>query len=180
MFIERVSPRAVALSTSAIAPCTHSSQIRCSQFRAAFPQYRAIFVPTSGSMAAIFIVAGLAIADKVEKKKEQKRQKKARDEARYRALQIETNERLARQNTTSSATEPSRRESTFIENPESEEEEWMNTAVDDSNPPPYEDAVAVGERREREWQEQMQRRRSSVQSNSSQGQRSADRYIRMS
>ena len=133
-------------------------------------------------MAAIFIVAGLAIADKVEKKKEQKRQKKARDEARYRELQIETSQRLARQdsaNTATPSTEKNNRESAFIENPEEEEEEWMNTAVDDANPPAYEDAVAVGERREREWQAQMQRRRSSVQSSQSQGQSGAERYLRM-
>ena len=133
-------------------------------------------------MAAIFIVAGLAIADKVEKKKEQKRQKKARDEARYRELQIETNRRLARQNsstTANTATSPSsatapnnvdnnNSESAWVDNPEEEEEEWINVAVDDANPPPYEDAVQVGERREREWQAQMQRRRSSVASQRSQ------------
>jgi hypothetical protein len=136
-------------------------------------------------MAAIFIVAGLAIADKVEKKKEQKRQKKARDEARYRELQIETNRRLARQNsgtTTNTATSPNdisnNSESAFVENPEEEEEEeWMNVAVDDADPPPYEDAVQVGERREREWQAQMQRRRSSVASQRSQ--RTGETYMRM-
>ena len=37
-------------------------------------------------MAAIFMVAGLAIADKIEKKKEAKRQKKANDAARYAEL----------------------------------------------------------------------------------------------
>ena len=130
-------------------------------------------------MAAIFIVAGLAIADKVEKKKEAKRQKKAKDEARYRELQIETNRRLARQNsgekTDSAATEAT---DTFVENPEEEdEEEFMNTAVDDSQPPPYEDAVQVGERREREWQAQMQRRRSSVASQRSNS--AANTYLRM-
>jgi hypothetical protein len=136
-------------------------------------------------MAAIFIVAGLAIADKVEKKKEQKRQKKARDEARYRELQIETNRRLARQNsgtTTNTAASPNNisnnSDSAWVDNPEEEEEEeWMNVAVDDAHPPPYEDAVQVGERREREWQAQMQRRRSSVASQRSQ--RAAETYMRM-
>lgn len=139
-------------------------------------------------MAAIFIVAGLAIADKVEKKKEQKRQKKARDEARYRELQIETNRRLARQNsgtttndktpTSPSNVDNNNTESAFVENPEEEEEEeWMNVAVDDAHPPPYEDAVQVGERREREWQAQMQRRRSSVASQRSHG--AGNTYMRM-
>lgn len=125
-------------------------------------------------MAAIFIVAGLAIADKVEKKKEAKRQKKARDEARYRELQIETNRRLSRTKSGNVV------EDTFIENPEEPEEDendLKQTAIDDASPPPYEDAVQVGERREREWQAQMQRRRSSV--NSNQSNRAGATYMRM-
>ncbi|KAK3725509.1 hypothetical protein LTR37_000479 [Vermiconidia calcicola] len=117
-------------------------------------------------MAAIFIVAGMAIAEKVEKKKEAKRQKKAKDEARYRELQIETNRRLTRKESGNDATQD-----TFIENPEDldDGEDSMNLrqSVSDTSPPPYEDAVQVGERREREWQAQMQRRRSSVNSNRS-------------
>jgi hypothetical protein len=118
-------------------------------------------------MAAIFIVAGLAIADKVEKKKEAKRLKKARDEQRYRELQIETNCRLARTKSGNVI------ENTFIDDPEHEgnvnesEEQLQSSAVDDAPPPAYEDAVTVGERRERQWQEQMQRRRSSVHSETS-------------
>lgn len=46
-------------------------------------------------MAAIFIVAGIAIADKVEKKREARRRKKALDDQRYRELQLETEKRLA-------------------------------------------------------------------------------------
>ena len=123
-------------------------------------------------MAAIFIVAGLAIAEKIEKKKEAKRQKKAKDEARYRELQIETDKRLARtQSGNVIENEPA-------EYPEEEDEEdYQQSAVDDPSPPPYEDAVQVGERREQEWQTQMQRRRSSV--NSSHSNRGASSYIRM-
>lgn len=134
-------------------------------------------------MAAIFIVAGLAIADKMEKKKEAKRQKKARDEARYRELQMETNQRLARQNSATDSPNTSTTinspQDTFVENPEEydEEDEYMNTTVDNGSPPPYEDAVTAGERREREWQAQMQRRRSSVTSN--QSQRGGVNYLRM-
>ena len=47
-------------------------------------------------MAAIVIMAGLAIADKVDKKKEQKRQKQLNDDQRYRDLQVETDRRLKR------------------------------------------------------------------------------------
>ncbi|KAK3705016.1 hypothetical protein LTR37_013533 [Vermiconidia calcicola] len=117
-------------------------------------------------MAAIFIVAGMAIAEKVEKKKEAKRQKKAKDEARYRELQIETNRRLTQKERGIDKTQD-----TFIENPEDlddgEDFENLRQSVSDISPPPYEDAVQVGERREREWQAQMQRRRSSVNSNRS-------------
>lgn len=128
-------------------------------------------------MAAIFIVAGLAIADKVEKKKEAKRQKKANDEARYRELQIETNRRLAR-----------RESGNVIENPlidyteeDEEDDEYVQSAVDEAKPPAYEDAVQVGERREREWQAQMQRRRSSTVSNqgNNNNNAAASTYMRM-
>ena len=123
-------------------------------------------------MAAIFIVAGLAIADKVEKKKEAKRQKKARDEARYRELQIETSRRLLHT--------PSGNviNNTLVDQPQEEEDENMHNAVDDSSPPAYEDAVQVGERREREWQAQMERRRSSAYSSRSNGGAAAS-YMRM-
>ena len=47
-------------------------------------------------VVVLFIVAGYAIRDKIEKKKEAKRQKKAWDEKRYRELQVETSQRLAR------------------------------------------------------------------------------------
>ena len=121
---------------------------------------------SSFEMAAIIIVAGLAIADKVEKKKEQKRQKKARDEARFRELQIETSRRLSR--TQSGNVIEHKVEE---EDREDEEEELhrenLHNAVDDTAPPPYEDAVQVGERRERAWA-QMQRRRSSAYSSHSQ------------
>ena len=116
----------------------------------------------------------MAIADKIEKKKEAKRQKKARDEARYRELQIETNRRLARIESGKVI------EDTFVENPEEvdeDDDEYQQSAVDDTAPPPYEDAVQVGERREREWKAQMERRRSSVYSN--QSNRAADTYVRM-
>lgn len=97
-------------------------------------------------MAAILIVAGLAIADKVEKKKEKKRRKKADDAARYRELQIETSRRLSRQES-----------GNVIENNYDEEldgdydDELEKRAVDDAPPPAYEDAVESGERRERQW-----------------------------
>jgi hypothetical protein len=121
-------------------------------------------------MAAIFIVAGLAIADKVEKKKEAKRQKKARDEARYRELQIETSKRLARRESASAnVIENTRVEDPELEENSSDQDENLQLASSTDNPPPYEDAVAVGERREREWQAQMQRRRSSVASQQSSG-----------
>lgn len=121
-------------------------------------------------MAALFIVAGLAIADKVEKKKEAKRQKKALDEARYRELQIETSQRLAR---TQSGTiiEGAFSEEDGEEHEESAaDEDARKVAVDDVAPPAYEDAVASGERQEKEWRARMtQRRRSSVLSRSSRG-----------
>ena len=124
-------------------------------------------------MAAIFIVAGLAIAEKVEKKKEAKRQKKALDEKRYRELQIETTRRLSRTQSGNVI------ENTFVENPEeAEDDDTLQKVVDDPSPPPYEDAVQVGERRERDWQAQMQRRRSSVNSNQSNS-RGAATYMRM-
>ena len=124
-------------------------------------------------MAAIFIVAGLAIAEKIEKKKEAKRQKKANDEKRYRELQIETDKRLARKE---SATEIDN--TPPAEYPDEEEEEdFQLIAVDDTSPPPYEDAVQAGERREREWQAQMERRRSSVAS--TQSSRGAERPMRV-
>ena len=129
-------------------------------------------------MAAIFIVAGLAIAEKVEKKKEAKRQKKAKDEARYRELQIETSKRLARTQSGNvvEQTVPENSNDVVVED-EDDEDEIQHSAVDDTAPPPYEDAVQVGERREREWQAQMQRRRSSV--NSNQSSRGAVCYMRM-
>ena len=121
-------------------------------------------------MAAIFIVAGIAIAEKMEKKRIAKQRKKAHDEARYRELQIETNQRLTRResaNGNNAQAPPPVLEdppSSFDENPEEEEveDENLHSAVDESQPPAYEDAVAVGERREREWRAQMERRRSSV------------------
>ena len=126
-------------------------------------------------MAAIFIVAGLAIADKVEKKKEAKRLKKERDEVRYRELQIETNRRLAARTQSGGSNNVIDTSATATEYPDAEDERLSDqekemqtaAAVDDAPPPRYEDAVAVGERREREWQARMQRRRSSVQSHGS-------------
>ena len=114
-------------------------------------------------MAAIFIVAGLMIAEKVEKKKEKKRQKKAAAEARYRELQIETNRRLARRDSGAAI------DNSYVEEPDDDEYDDANQrlARDDVPPPAYEDAVQITERREREWQAEMQRRRSSL--NSGQG-----------
>ena len=97
-------------------------------------------------MAAILIVAGLAIADKVEKKKEMKRKKKADDAARYRELQIETSRRLSRQESGNVI------ENTYEEEPDSYcVGEFEKETVDDAPPPAYEDAVESGERRERQW-----------------------------
>ena len=77
-------------------------------------------------MAAIFIVAGLVIAEKVEKKKEKKRQKKASAEARYRELQIETTRRLSRRESGNII------ENTFAEEPdEDDENEKQRSPVDD-------------------------------------------------
>ena len=97
-------------------------------------------------MAAILIVAGLAIADKVEKKKEKKRQKKRDAEARYRELQIETSRRLARTQSGNVI------ENDYVESPDYEEEDEMQRKASNDIPPPaYEDAVQIGERRERQW-----------------------------
>lgn len=118
-------------------------------------------------MAALIVVAGLAIAEKVEKKKAAKRLKKANDEDRYRQLQIETNSRLARTQSGNII------QNTFVDEPEQDDqEEHLHSAVDDDSPPAYDvvrqDAVTVGEQRERQWQAQMmQRRRSSVYSQGS-------------
>lgn len=110
-------------------------------------------------MAAIFIIAGFAIADKVEKKREARRQKKADNERRYRELQIETTRRLSRTQSGNIV------EKDVAEEVEDEQDENLHNVVDDPSPPPYEDVVQVGERREREWHAQMQRRRSSTYSN---------------
>jgi TFIIF-interacting CTD phosphatase-like protein len=129
-------------------------------------------------MAAIFIVAGLAIADKVEKKREQKRQKKAKDEARYRQLQIETNQRLARTQSGNIIDN-----SAFVEDSEaldSDDPESPRSAVTEAKPPAYEDAVQVGERREQQWKANMQRRRSSVYSQgSSRSNGAAQNFMKM-
>lgn len=126
-------------------------------------------------MAALLIVGALAIADKVEQKKEKKRAKKANDEKRYRELQLETNRRLSGTTTTDAA---------LIDNSEGEEEPEENVKVagDDVPPPAYEDAVQAGARREAEWKAQMaQRRRSSVHSQRSGGSGvvARERYMRM-
>ena len=120
---------------------------------------------------ALFIVAGLAIAEKVERKKEQKRLKKARDEARYRELQMETNKRLATRDGVNATADA------FAEEEEGDDDDILSPAVDDPSPPAHEDAVEVGERREREWRAQMERRRSSVASGRSG--RAADTFMRM-
>lgn len=96
-------------------------------------------------MAAILIVAGLAIADKVEKKKEKKRKKKADDAARYRELQIETNRRLSRHESGNVI------QNTYEEQDEGYDDELQSHALDGAPPPAYEDAVQTGERRERQW-----------------------------
>ena len=110
-------------------------------------------------MAALLIVGALAIANKVEEKKERRRSKKANDEKRYRELQVETNQRLARRESGTVI------DNSLLDEPE-EENENEKEAVNDASPPPYEDAVQVGERREREWAE---RRRSSVASRGADG-----------
>ncbi|KAK3057303.1 hypothetical protein LTR09_001485 [Extremus antarcticus] len=115
-------------------------------------------------MAAIFIVAGLAIADKVEKRKEAKRLKKERDEVRYRELQVETNRRLATKQRGDGGGDVIDNIPAYEEDAETSGEEQMRSAVDEASPPPYDDVVAVGEMRERNWKTQMQRRRSSVTS----------------
>lgn len=90
-------------------------------------------------MAAIFIVAGLAIADKVEKKKEAKRQKKRLDDARYAELQTETNQRLARTQS-----------GTLIDLSTGEEAE-VEEERDESGqePPEYEEVEGLGKTEER-------------------------------
>ena len=151
-------------------------------------------------MAALLIVGALAIADKVERKKEKKREKKANDEKRYRELQLETNARITRRESAMSANNTAAAaaaamsasggvvidNSAFVDEPaDSSEDERENVKVAGSEvpPPAYEDAVQAGERREQEWKRQMERRRSSVyseRSGSGSGEGgSAQRYMRM-
>lgn len=122
-------------------------------------------------MAALLIVGMVALAEKIERKKEEKRQKKlAIDEARYKELQVETERRLSRTQS-----------GTIIEYPaeDTDDDEDLRTPDSVAPPPSYEDAVQAGERRERQWQAQMQRRRSSMTSTQSGGGSGAVRFMRM-
>ena len=112
-------------------------------------------------MAAIFIVAGLAIADKIEKKKQKKQAKRDRDEARFRELQVETSRRLSRTQSGNviEHTYDSGREE------DADDSELLHSVTNEESPPRYEDAVSAGERREHAWRAEMTRRRSSAYSN---------------
>lgn len=131
-------------------------------------------------MAALLIVGALAIADKVEQKKQKKRDKRANDEKRYRELQMETNQRIARRDSATALDD-----SAFVDEPqESSEEENENVRIakGEAPPPAYEDVVTAGQRREDAWKAQMQRRRSSVQSQRSGASGSESgkaKYVRM-
>lgn len=116
-------------------------------------------------MAAILIVAGFAIAEKVEKKKQKKREKRASDEARYRELQRETSRRLSHSESGNVIDN-----TLFEDSEEPVEDDKEKTDANDAPPPSYEDAVQTESRREGESQAQMQPPRWSV--SSEQGSRS--------
>lgn len=124
-------------------------------------------------MAALLIVGALAIADKVEQKKEKKRQKKANDEKRYRELQLETDQRLARRDSVTAVSGARKHEGDFAEEEDEGEEGSDSDGVkrerdegwaEEDGGRAKEDAVSAGERREREWMRRMKRRRSSANS----------------
>lgn len=102
-------------------------------------------------MAAILIAAGFAVAEKIDKKKQAKKEKKAMDERRYRELQAETKQRLAR--TASGNVVPVDEDASSESENESEEVRRQGGSVGGASggagggvppPPRYEDVVAAG------------------------------------
>ncbi|TKA63908.1 hypothetical protein B0A55_11917 [Friedmanniomyces simplex] len=106
-------------------------------------------------MAALLITAGLAIADKIDRKKQACKDKKALDEQRYRELQAETKGTMT---TTATTTTPAGRRSSGGEGSDSDVEggESAQRRVRGGGdgdglraPPSYEEAVGHGGRRPR-------------------------------
>lgn len=85
-------------------------------------------------MAALFIAAGIALHEKMERKKEAKRIKKLNDDDRYEELQRDTRKRLARTQSGS-----------VVERSVSRTGSLKSEEGDRSPPPPkYEDVAGLG------------------------------------
>ncbi|KAK5720582.1 hypothetical protein LTR17_014838 [Elasticomyces elasticus] len=83
-------------------------------------------------MAALLITASLAIADKIDQKKQARKDKKAHDELRYRELEAETKASISKHEASNGNSSGS---------PTNEGMQQRTRRNDPQGPPSYEDAV---------------------------------------